>query len=122
MLLNEQGVLSPLLEVELEEVAGLVAAEEALDQDGGTVAFEASLQSVNVHLQVELVLLRARLVAVVRDVPLHVLVQAPETVTERGVFDSLLVCDHVVVEGLQARDRVHDEVTVTWNGTDGVRE
>lgn len=62
------------------------------------------------------------LVTVVRNVPLHVLVEAPETVTERSVLDSLLIRDHVVVEGTQSTDRVHYKVTVARNSAHRVSE
>ena len=48
VLLDEKSVLRALLEVELEEVARLVAAEQALDQDRGTIALKASLQTVDI--------------------------------------------------------------------------
>jgi len=82
MLLNEQSVLRSLLEVELEEVSRLVAAEQALDQDAGTVALEAPLKPVNIYFKVEFVLLSTRLVTIVSYVPFHILVEAAETVTK----------------------------------------
>ena len=122
MLLDKQGVIGSLLEVEFEEVARLVAAEETLNEDAGAVALKAPLKAVDVHFKVEFVLLGTGLVTVVSNVPFHVLVEPTETVTERCILDSLLVRYHVVVKGFQAGDRVRYKVTVARDGTDGVGE
>ena len=74
MLLDLQSTLISLLKIELEKVARLVATEQALNQDGRAIALKASLKAVNVDLEVEFVLFGARLIAIVRNVPLHVLI------------------------------------------------
>ena len=91
-----------------------------MNQYGGTVTLIAALQPINVDLEVELMLLGARNIAIVSHLPLHVLVESPETVTKRGVLDSLLVSDHVVVECFQAWDGVDDEVTVAGDRANGI--
>ena len=67
-------------------------------------------------------LLGARHIAIIRDLPLHVFVEASETVTKRGILDPLLIGDDIVVERLEAGDRVDDEVTVAGDGADRVGE
>lgn len=61
-------------------------------------------------------LLCARFVTIICDVPLHILVETSEAVTKRGIFNPLFISDHIVVESLETWDRVYDEVTVTRNG------
>ena len=61
-------------------------------------------------------------IAVVSNVPFHVLVEPAEAVTKRGVLDSLFVCDHEVVKGLETGHRVNNEVTVARDGADRVSE
>ena len=104
MLLNVEGVGAALNEVHLEEVTRFIAPEEALNQNRWAVTLEAAFESIDVHFKVEFVLFGARLITVVRNVPLHVLVQSSETVTKRGVLNSLLICDHVVVQCFEAWD------------------
>ncbi len=99
-----------------------MASEQTLDQNAGTVPLEASLQSVDVHLKVEFVLLRTRLVTVVSDMPAHVLIHPSKSVTKRGIFDPLLVRDHVVVQCLQLGHTVHYEMSIPRDVTHRVGE
>lgn len=53
---------------------------------------------------------------------LHEFVETSESVTEGSVLDPLFVRYHIVVKSLQRWQRVHHEVSVTRNCTDGIRE
>ena len=67
-------------------------------------------------------LLSTSLVTVVWDVELHELVQASESVAERGVFNPFFVSDYEVVKRFEAGNRVNHEVPVARNGTDRICE
>lgn len=111
-----------LLVVALGIVAGGTPSPEALNQDAGTVALENTLEAVHIDLEVKEVLLGRAFVGVVGDVQLHELVEATEAVTEGGVLDALLIGYHVVIERLEARNRVHQEVTVARDLTHWIVE
>ncbi len=120
MTLDVQGILCSLLEVKLEEVTRFVTSEQTLNQDRGAVALKASFEAIDVNFEIKLVLLCAGFVTVVGNVPLHVLVQTSKSVTKWGVFNSLLVCDHIVVESFETGNRVDDKVTVARNSADWI--
>lgn len=104
---------------------GIARAEtpiQRLDKDGGRVSLKNSLQPVDVHLQVKEMVLGRALVGVVWDVQLHELVKPAKPVAKRRVLNAFLVRYHIVVESLEARYRVHDEVTVAGYLTNGVVE
>ncbi len=86
-----------LVHLEADLISLPPAPVDRLDQDGRAVSFEDALESVDIYLEVEKVLLCRFLSRVVGDMQLHELVERAETVTEGGVVDALLVRDHVVV-------------------------
>jgi hypothetical protein len=67
------------------------------------------------------VLLRRLFVEIVWNVQFHVFVKAAEAIAERGIFDSLFICDDKVVQGFQTGDGINDEVPVARDGADGIR-
>ena len=118
--LDNYGVLGSLLEVKAVEVSRLVPSEQTLDQNGRTVSLETSLEPINVHLKIELVLFCAWLVTVVCYVPFHEFVEGAESISKRRIFDTLLVSDYELIESPNSWQWVHQEVSVARNGANRI--
>ena len=118
--LDNYGVLSSLLEVKAVEVSWLVPSEKTLNQNGRTVSLKTSLEPIDVHLQIELVLFCARLMTVICYVPFHEFVEGAESISKRRIFDTFLVSYNELIESPYARKWVHQEVSVARNGANWI--
>ena len=122
MTLNVDGVGSALLEIKLEKVARLVATKQTLNKDWRTISLEASFETVDIDLKIELMLISAWFFTVVCHVPFHIFVESSESVSERGILNSFLICHNVIVKCLKERNRIHYEVSIARNWWNWVRE
>ena len=122
ILLYGNCIRSLLLIIECLEIPWSVTPIQTLNQNTWTVSFEDSLESVDIHFQVELVLLSTPLMTIVRDMQLHEFIESSESVTEGSVFNYFFIRYDEVVKCSQPGQRVYHEVSVTRNCTDGIRE
>ena len=55
----------------------------------------------------------ASFMSVVRYVQLHELIKSSEPVSKTCIFNSFLVCDHIVIKCPETWDRIYNKVTIT---------
>ena len=71
ILLDGYRICSPLFIVECNEVSRFITSVQTLDQNTWTISFKDSLKSIDIHLQVELVLLSTPFMTIVWNMQLH---------------------------------------------------
>ena len=103
-------------------MARSVTSIQTLNQNTRRVTFEYTLQSVDINIQTNQVTLSALQLGVVGDVQLHELVKSSESVSETRIFNSLFVCNYMVIKSFESRNRVDHEVTIPWNVANRVGE
>ena len=103
-------------------MARSVTSIQTLNQNTRRVAFEYTLQSVHINIQTNQVTLCTLQLGVVGDVQLHELVKSSESVSETRIFNSLFVCNYMVIKSFESWNRVDHEVTIPWNVTHRVGE
>ena len=99
-----------------------MSSKQTLDQNTRTVPLETSFQSVDVYFQIELVLVCAWLVAVVRYVPAHILIHASEPIAKGCIFNPLFISDDILVKCFESRYAVDHEMSVARNVAEWVVE
>tara|TARA_B110000285_G_C15076848_1_gene591255 strand:- start:412 stop:810 length:399 start_codon:yes stop_codon:yes gene_type:complete len=105
--LNLDDLLPSFVEVNLDVVPGAIATVEALNEDTRAISLKDTPESVNVYLKIEQMLFCRLFLGVIRDVELHELVEASESVSERSIFNSLFVGYNKIVKSQKRLNAVN---------------
>jgi hypothetical protein len=90
----------------------LVAFEERLDPDRRAILLEESLELIDLKIYLKNMLLSSETLLEIWSVKPHELAQSLESDAVAHVFHPLLIGNDVVVEGFEARNFRHQEVTI----------